>query len=70
MTTKITVYDCAACDPIEMLRAQVVTLREALRDLLDEQNGPPLYQREAQWTRAHDNAETLFDVTEPKGGAK
>ena len=32
-------------------------LYEALCDLYDEQNGPPLLRREAQWQNAMDSAE-------------
>ena len=37
---------------LQQLRDENKRLREALRDLLDEQNGPPLYTREKQWNDA------------------
>ena len=55
---------------VATLCSQVATLREALRYLLDEQNGPPLHRREEQWTRAYNDAESALAVTAPNGGAK
>jgi len=55
---------------IEMLRAQVAKLREALRNLLDEQNGPPLHRRRVEWEWASDNAELSLANTAPNGGEK
>jgi len=55
---------------VATLCLQVATLREALRNLLDEQNGPPLHRREEQWTRAYNDAESALAVTAPNGGAK
>ena len=55
---------------IEMLRSQVAKLREALRNLLDEQNGPPLHRRRVEWEWASDNAELSLANTAPNGGEK
>jgi uncharacterized protein YoxC len=35
---------------------EIERLREALRDLLDEQNGPPLVRRADEWQAAVDQA--------------
>lgn len=47
----------------ERLRAQVSALREALQDVLDEQNGPPLVRREAQWVSANERARAALTDT-------
>lgn len=40
----------------------------ALRDILDEQNGPPLINREEQWQKAHDEGYALLRELEYRGG--
>ena len=45
-----------AADEIERLRTQVAALCEALENLLDEQNGPPLIGSAASWQAAVDQA--------------
>ncbi len=41
--------------PLEITAEQVDALAYWARDLLDEQNGPPLVHREETWRRAVDN---------------
>jgi hypothetical protein len=45
-------------------REKVRTLREALENLRDEQNGVPLYTREEQWKQAMDGAQAALAATE------
>ena len=47
---------------VEMVERQ----GEALRSLYDEQNGPPLLNREAQWQAAMDEALALLAELESK----
>jgi hypothetical protein len=47
-------------------REKVRVLREALDNLLDEQNGAPLSTREEQWKQAMDGAEAALAATEAK----
>jgi hypothetical protein len=45
-----------------------VELRDALSDLYDEQNGPPLVRDAAAWQRAYDAAGALLAATAPEAG--
>ena len=45
---------------IEQLQAKLDKAINALRDLHDEQNGPPLFRREKQWQTAMDKAEEVL----------
>ena len=44
-------------------REKVRVLREALENLCDEQNGPPLCTREAEWKEAMDKADAALAAT-------
>ena len=41
-------------------KAEIERLREALQNLFDEQNGPPLIRDEKYWRKAMDTAEKLL----------
>lgn len=65
-----------AKDEIESLRRQLAAkderikgLVDALSDLLDEQNGPPLIGRAKQWDAAVLKAHKILEAAEAKGGA-
>jgi hypothetical protein len=51
---------------IERLRAENERLREALKCLVDEQNGPPLLQREHYWREAMDMAGAALNLSRHK----
>jgi len=53
-------------DEIERLRAENERLREALKCLVDEQNGPPLLQREHYWREAMDMAGAALNLSRHK----
>jgi regulator of replication initiation timing len=55
-----------AVDEIERLRAENERLREALKCLVDEQNGPPLLQREHYWREAMDMAGAALNLSRHK----
>jgi hypothetical protein len=44
---------------------EIERLREALRDLLDEQNGPPLVRRADEWQAAVDQARAVLGEVKP-----
>ena len=46
------------------LRRKLDKARDALLDLHDEQNGPPLVRREAQWTAAMEKAQAVLNELE------
>ena len=46
------------------LRRKLDKAMDALRDLHDEQNGPPLVRREAQWTAAMEKAQAVLNELE------
>jgi hypothetical protein len=46
------------------LRKGIAELTDALRTLLDEQNGPPLMRRQRQWKMACDEARRVLKLWE------
>ena len=48
------------------LRERSRVLREALENLCDEQNGPPLCTREEEWKQAMEKADAALAATEGK----
>jgi hypothetical protein len=50
--------------PLEVTAEQVDALAYWARDLLDEQNGPPLVRHEETWQRAVDNLEIALEPFE------
>lgn len=58
----MTYDDHVACDEeIGELKAQNKELKEALQELVNEQNGPPLLRDEHRWTKAMEKAEELLE---------
>jgi hypothetical protein len=49
-------------------RDRIAALEEALRDLLDVQNGPPLIRDEKAWQKAYDKACALVDTPNTASG--
>ena len=50
------------------LQAQLDKAINVLRNLHDEQNGPPLFRREKQWQAAMDKAEEVLKESENEVG--
>jgi len=50
---------------MEEAATEIERLREALRDLLDEQNGPPLVRRADEWQAAVDQARAVLGEVKP-----
>lgn len=42
------------------LKVEIARLRDALQDLCDQQNGPPLERNREDWQRAYDRARELL----------
>jgi hypothetical protein len=55
---------CAAALERDAEREKVRVLREALENLIDEQNGAPLCTREEEWKEAMNGAEAALAATE------
>ena len=67
-------HTAALHNAIKRLQAELDTakeenkqLRDALQDLYDEQNGPPLLRDEVSWQAAMDKAEKLLESDHEKG---
>jgi len=59
-TQKIGTVYCRWCNDVARAEARVKELEEALSDLLDEQNGPPLIRNERAWQAAFDRGRKLL----------
>ena len=59
---KIQMYHTKIVESVLVLKLQNKELREALTDLLDHQNGPPIHggRHEAGWNRAMNEAKRLL----------
>ena len=49
-----------ALEYIAELESELAAYKDALQELCDEQNGPPLLRREKQWQAAMDKADGLL----------
>lgn len=51
-----------ALDEIARLRNMITELKESLSDLMDVQNGPPLYKYQTDWNAAMTRAKAALEL--------